>query len=96
MPNENHSNISDEEEVDFIRNLHKGFGKYKRKLPFSASTMEKLGILPPNVPIQSRKRVMMNKLKIIKNLRREKMETRRSSTRKRKTSTPKKTIIHLT
>jgi hypothetical protein len=46
--------------------------------------VEKLGILPPNVPIPSRWIVMMKIIITIKNLRREKLETRRNSTRKRK------------
>jgi hypothetical protein len=34
VPNENHSDISNEEGANFIRKLHKGSGKYKGKLPF--------------------------------------------------------------
>jgi hypothetical protein len=34
VPNENHLDISDEEEAKFIRKLKKGSGKYKGKLPF--------------------------------------------------------------
>jgi hypothetical protein len=33
---------------------------------------------------------------MMKDLRREKIETRRTYTRKRKTSTPKKIVVHLT
>jgi hypothetical protein len=55
--------------------------------------VEKLDIFPPNVPIPSRRIVMMKIPTTIKKLRREKMETRRNFTRKRKTFTPKKTIV---
>jgi hypothetical protein len=58
--------------------------------------MEKLGILPLNVPIPRRYIVMMKIIITIKKLRRENLETRRNYTRKRKTSTPKKTVVHLT
>jgi hypothetical protein len=57
--------------------------------------VEKLGIFPPNVPIQRRRIVMMKKLITIKNIKREKLETRRNYT-KIQTFTPKKTVIHLT
>jgi hypothetical protein len=96
VPNENHSDISDEEEANFIRKLQKGSGKYKGKLPLKCFNCGKVGHFPLNVPIPSRWIVMMKILITIKNLRREKKETRRNSTRKRKTSTPKKTIVHLT
>jgi hypothetical protein len=72
-----------------LRNIN---GSY----PSSASIVGKLGILPPNVPIPSRWILMLKILITIKNLRREKLETRINPTRKLKTSTPKKTIVHLT
>jgi hypothetical protein len=56
----------------------------------------KLGILPPNVPIPSRWIVTMKMLITINNLRREKLETKINSTRKRKISTAEKIVVHLT
>jgi hypothetical protein len=50
----------------------------------------KLGIFPPNVPIPCRWTMTMKLIITINNLRREKLETRKNSTRKKKTSTPKK------
>jgi hypothetical protein len=43
VPNENHSDISDEEEANFIRKLQKGSGKYKGKLPFKCFNYGKVG-----------------------------------------------------
>ena len=43
VPNENHSDISDEEEANFIRKLKKGFGKYKGKLPLKFCNCGKVG-----------------------------------------------------
>jgi hypothetical protein len=43
VPNENHSDISNEEEANFIRKLKKGFGKYKGKLPLKCSNYGKVG-----------------------------------------------------
>jgi hypothetical protein len=43
VPNENRSDILDEEEANFIRKLHKGSGKYKGKLPFKYLNYEKVG-----------------------------------------------------
>jgi hypothetical protein len=42
VPNENQSDISDEEEANFIRKIKKGFGKYKRKLPFKCFNCGKI------------------------------------------------------
>jgi hypothetical protein len=58
--------------------------------------MEKLGILPPSVPIQNRRIVKMKKLITIKNIKRSELETRKIYTRKRKTFTPKNIVVHLT
>jgi hypothetical protein len=35
MSNDYQSDISDVEEAKFIKKLHKGFGRYKGKLPFN-------------------------------------------------------------
>jgi hypothetical protein len=43
VPNENHSDISDEEDANFIRKLKKGSRKYKGKLPFKCFNCEKIG-----------------------------------------------------
>jgi hypothetical protein len=50
MPNENHSNISDEEVANFIMKLHKGSGKYKGKLPFKCFNCGKIGHFPSKCP----------------------------------------------
>jgi len=65
------------------------------RYPLSASIVAKLGIFPPNVPIPRRWTMMLKILITINNLKRENLETRKNSTRKRKTSTPKKTIVHM-
>jgi hypothetical protein len=70
-------------------------GSTKGSYLSNVSIVEKLSILPPNTPIPRRRIVMMKKLIAIKNLKREKVEIRRNSTRKRKTFTPKKTIVHI-
>jgi hypothetical protein len=72
-------------------------GNIKGSYLSSASTMEKLGIFPSNVPIPSKCIVIMMEILITtNNLRRTKLETRRNSTRKIKNFTPNKTVIHLT
>jgi hypothetical protein len=50
MPNENHSEMSDEEETNFIRKLQKGSEKYKGKLPFKCFNYGKLGDFSSKCP----------------------------------------------
>jgi hypothetical protein len=54
--------------------------------------VEKLDTLPINVPILSRRKVMMKEPSNIR--RKEKLMIKISSTRKRKHSLPKKTVVH--
>jgi hypothetical protein len=55
--------------------------------------VEKLDIFPPNDAIPRKIIVMMKINKTIKKLRRGKIEERKIFIRKRKTSTPKKSIV---
>ena len=50
MSNENHSNLSDEEEANFIRKLKKGSSKYKGKLPFKCFNCGKIGHFASKCP----------------------------------------------
>jgi hypothetical protein len=50
VPNENHLDILDEEEVNFIRKLKKGSGKYKWKLPFKCFNSRKVGHFSSKCP----------------------------------------------
>jgi hypothetical protein len=50
VPNENHLDISDEEETNFIRKLSKGSGKYKGKLPFKCFNYGKVGHFASKCP----------------------------------------------
>jgi hypothetical protein len=63
VPNEKHSDISDEEEANFIRNLsRKALGNIKGSYPSNASTVEKLDTLLTNFLSQGKRIVMMKKL----------------------------------
>jgi hypothetical protein len=55
--------------------------------------MEKLDISPKKLPIQNKNKVMVKNL--TKSTRKEKLETRRNSTKRRILSTPKNKTTHL-
>jgi hypothetical protein len=94
--NENHSNISDEKEANFIRILQKGCQKYKGKLPFKCFNCGKVGHFSSKCPYPKQVDSDDENTYNHKELKKRKMELRRNSTRKRKTYSPKKTIVHLT
>jgi hypothetical protein len=50
VPNENHSDISDEKEISFIRKLEKGSRKYKGKLPLKCFNCGKVGKVSSKFP----------------------------------------------
>jgi hypothetical protein len=50
VPNQNHSDISDEEEANFIRKLKKGSEKYKEKLPLKCFNRGKVGHFASKCP----------------------------------------------
>jgi hypothetical protein len=50
VPNENCSEISDEQETNFISKLYKGYRKYKGKLPLKCFNCGKVGHFPSKYP----------------------------------------------
>lgn len=98
-PSESSIDESEEEKVNFIRKLKKGLGKYKGKLPCKLFNCGRIWSLVQNVPIQKTRITMMKKITLIKklkrNLKREKLETKRDSMKRRKAFIPKKIVVHL-
>jgi len=79
-----------------IRKIEKWSGKYKGKLPFKCFNCGKFEPFFSKCPYPKQADSDDEDNYNHKELKKRKMETRRNYTRKRKTYTQKKTLVHLT
>jgi hypothetical protein len=97
VPNENHSDISYEEEANFIRKLKKGFGKYKGKLPLKFFNCGKVGQFSSKCPYPKREDSDDEETHNHKEYKKVRTGNKKKFYKKKKKNfTPKKTIVHLT